>query len=106
MGLGGLLLRRLKDQGFLPNVSYSRRLRFAKTKMLTDKNPIKFAAKIKAPPTCSSLLCPVPVSPAPAQPLLCTVQRLPKTGFHLSFRLDIPPVVLSAGFVVEMVVCG
>lgn len=49
------------------SAGYSCRLRFAKIKVLTDKTLTKFTAKIKASPTCSSLLTPVPGLPAPAQ---------------------------------------
>lgn len=50
----------------LPNISYSGRLRFAKVRVLTDETLMKFAAKIKASPTCSSLLTSIPGLPAAA----------------------------------------
>lgn len=42
----------------------------------------------------------------PPQPLPCTAQRLGKTSFHLSVRLNTPPGLLPASFVAETVVCG
>lgn len=41
-----------------------------------------------------------------ARALQHAAQRLRKTSVHLPFRLNTPPVVLSAGFVVETGVCG
>lgn len=66
-GLVGLCRGGWNIRAVSPNVSYSCSLSFAEIEVLTDETLMKSAAKIKASPTCSSLLTPVPALPAPAR---------------------------------------